>query len=122
VRPAQRRGGARTRGTFGDNRARLSTTDQTTANSRAVGPLAEGSRARAMARRALWRLAPAYARRRARRLGTRGAVARLDAELEHLRERHSEQIERLEDLTRELVLAVEALRREVERVGRRDEG
>lgn len=122
MRPAQRRGGARTRGTFGDNRARLSTTDQTTANSRAVGPLAEGSRARAMARRALWRLAPAYARRRARRLGTRGAVARLDAELEHLRERHSEQIERLEDLTRELVLAVEALRREVERVGRRDEG
>jgi hypothetical protein len=34
----------------------------------------------------------------------------LEADLEHVRERHTEQIERLEDLVRELILALEALR------------
>jgi 2-polyprenyl-3-methyl-5-hydroxy-6-metoxy-1,4-benzoquinol methylase len=40
-------------------------------------------------------------------------VARLQADLEHVRERHTEQIERLEDLARELILAAEHLRRGV---------
>lgn len=37
-----------------------------------------------------------------------------------MRTRHSEQIERLEDLSRELVVAVESLRRDLAR-GERDE-
>jgi hypothetical protein len=91
-----------------------------TAKIRAAGPLGERRRARELARRALWRFAPAYARRRSRRVGTAVAVERLEADLESLRTRHTEQIERLEDLARELVLAVESLRREVAR-GERDE-
>jgi hypothetical protein len=46
-------------------------------------------------------------------------MARLQSELEHVSERHTEQIERLEDLARELVLTAEALRR---RVSERDDG
>ena len=45
--------------------------------------------------------------------GLRQQQARLDqlrAELDHLRERHSEQIDRLEDLTRELIRTAESLR------------
>ena len=42
-------------------------------------------------------------------------LARLQAEFEHVRKRHTEQIERLEDLVRELVLTAESLRREVSR-------
>jgi hypothetical protein len=38
-------------------------------------------------------------------------IERLQADLEHMRKRHTEQIERLEDLTRELVLTAESLRR-----------
>jgi hypothetical protein len=40
-----------------------------------------------------------------------GAIARLEADFEHLRERHTEQIERLEELVRELILTAESLRR-----------
>lgn len=40
-----------------------------------------------------------------------GALRQQEAELEHLAERHSEQIERLEDLTRELILTAEQLRK-----------
>lgn len=40
-----------------------------------------------------------------------GALRQQDAELEHLGERHSEQIERLEDLARELILTAEQLRK-----------
>jgi SAM-dependent methyltransferase len=40
-----------------------------------------------------------------------GAVHRLWEAQEHVAERHSEQIERLEDLTRELILTAESLRR-----------
>jgi SAM-dependent methyltransferase len=40
-----------------------------------------------------------------------GALRQQEAELEHLGERHSEQIERLEDLARELILTAEQLRK-----------
>ena len=92
-----------------------------TATNRAAGPLGEGRRARELARKALWRFAPAYARRRSRRVGTAVAVERLEADFERMRTRHNEQIERLEDLARELVLAVETLRREIARGERSDE-
>jgi hypothetical protein len=68
-------------------------------------------RLRELARRALWRLAPTYARRRTREAETAAALARLEADFEHVRERHTEQIERLEELVRELVLTAESLRR-----------
>jgi hypothetical protein len=66
---------------------------------------------RGLARRALPRIAPVYARRRARAIELEATVRRLEADFEHVRERHTEQIERLEDLVRELVLAAESLRR-----------
>jgi hypothetical protein len=42
-------------------------------------------------------------------------LKRLEADFGHLRERHTEQIERLEDLVRELILAAESLRHGVAR-------
>jgi Tfp pilus assembly protein PilN len=68
---------------------------------------------RALARRALERIAPPYARYRARQAGLLATIARLEADFEHVRERHTEQIERLEDLVRELVATAESLRRAV---------
>jgi SAM-dependent methyltransferase len=41
-----------------------------------------------------------------------GALRQQEAELEHVAERHSEQIERLEDLARELILTAEQLRKD----------
>jgi hypothetical protein len=38
-------------------------------------------------------------------------LGRLEADFEHLRERHTEQIERLEELVRDLILTAESLRR-----------
>lgn len=70
-----------------------------------------GIRLRALARRALQRVAPPYARYRARQAGLLATVARLEADFEHVRERHTEQLERLEDLVRELVATAESLRR-----------
>jgi hypothetical protein len=70
-------------------------------------------RSRELARRAMWRLAPAYARRRTRKATAAATLQRLQDDLEHVSKRHTEQIERLEDLTRELVLTVEILRREI---------
>jgi hypothetical protein len=70
---------------------------------------------RGLARRALPRIAPVYARRRARAIELEATVRRLEADFEHVRERHTEQIERLEDLVRELVLAAESLRRGIAR-------
>ncbi|HST34311.1 MAG TPA: hypothetical protein VLJ80_12425 [Solirubrobacteraceae bacterium] len=87
--------------------------DQITAQARVAGP-ARG--VRALARRALWRLAPGYARRRA----LPAAVERLQADLDHVSTRHSEQIERLEELARELVATAESLRREIARREPRD--
>jgi hypothetical protein len=72
-------------------------------------------RLRPLARRALWRLAPSYARRRAADAGAAARLGRVERELERVGERHDEQIERLEDLVRELILAVESLRRGGER-------
>jgi hypothetical protein len=72
------------------------------------------------ASRILLRTTSPYARHRARQAEMAGAVARLQAEFEHVRERHDEQIERLEDLARELVLAVEALRRDISMREKRD--
>jgi|SRR5271154_1012342 len=78
-------------------------------------------RARRIAAIGLLRVRP-YARYRARQIAVAGTLTRLEADFEHVRERHTEQIERLEDLTRELVLAVESLRRDLATRGRRDEG
>jgi hypothetical protein len=95
--------------------------DQMNAQIRVAGPLAGARRrSRELARSALWRLAPAYARRRSRKAGTAATVQRLAADFEHVSKRHSEQIERLEDLTRELVMTAEALRREIAQREHRD--
>ena len=74
-------------------------------------PPGAGRGLRAIARRVLWRFAPAYASRRAGRGELAAKLARLEADFDHLATRHAEQIERLEDLVRELILAVESLRR-----------
>ncbi|HEY2180648.1 MAG TPA: hypothetical protein VGH09_03150 [Solirubrobacteraceae bacterium] len=97
------------------------TPQQTTAKTRAAGQLVESRRPRELARRALWRFAPGYARRRSGRRGTAATVERLQADFERLRERHTEQIDRLEDLVRELILTAETLRRDIARRERRDE-
>jgi hypothetical protein len=70
---------------------------------------------RELARRALWRFAPAYARRRAGKSALAAAVRRLEADFDHVSKRHGEQIERLEQLARELVATAESLRREIAR-------
>ena len=70
-------------------------------------------------RRMLLRAMPPYARYSARQASTTAALQRLENDFEHIRKRHTEQIERLEDLVRELVQAAESLRREV---ARRDGG
>jgi hypothetical protein len=92
--------------------------DQTRqAAARLADPLRRARRRfRAIARRGLWRLAPAYARKRSRKAETAAALGRLETEVEHVGKRHTEQIERLEDLVRELVLTAESLRREIAQV------
>ncbi|MGH2864098.1 MAG: hypothetical protein ACRDJX_02490 [Solirubrobacteraceae bacterium] len=64
-----------------------------------------------LARGVLWRFAPAYARRRSARVEAAARLGRVEAEVEHIGERHQEQIERLEDLARELIRTAESLRR-----------
>ena len=64
-----------------------------------------------IARGGLARVFPPYARYRARQAATAATLARLQDDFEHIRKRHTEQIERLEDLVRELVLTAEAMRR-----------
>lgn len=71
------------------------------------------TRSRELARRALWRLAPAYARRRSSKSALAATLRRLEADFEHVSKRHGEQIERLEELARELVATAESLRREI---------
>jgi hypothetical protein len=90
----------------------MSTDDQTRQAS-AVAQILQRSRPRlrGLARRGAWRFARPYARRRARESAAEDALARLQADFEHVSRRHTEQIERLEDLVRELVLTVESLRR-----------
>lgn len=88
--------------------------------SAARSPGRSNARIAEVARAGLSKLVPQYARYRARQAEVAGALARLQAEFEHVRERHDEQIERLEDLARELVLAVEALRRDISAREQRD--
>jgi chromosome segregation ATPase len=66
---------------------------------------------RPLAHRLLWRFAPVYARRRSARAEAATRLGRIEAEVERIGERHQEQIERLEDLARELIAAAESLRR-----------
>lgn len=73
------------------------------------------------ASRILLRVAPPYARHRARQARIEETLQRLDADLAYVRKRHAEQIERLEELTRELVLTAEALRREAANRTRREQ-
>jgi hypothetical protein len=91
----------------------MTTAGQTTTQSAAAATRGARARGRALARAAMWRLAPAYARRRARRATAAAALKRLQDDFEHVSKRHGEQIERLEDLTRELVRTAESLRREI---------
>ncbi|HEY2436115.1 MAG TPA: hypothetical protein VGH93_02980 [Solirubrobacteraceae bacterium] len=77
----------------------------------AGAPAAHGLRD--TARRVLRRLARPYLRGRGREAELAAAVSRIQGELEHIRERHGEQIERLEELVRELIATAESLRRAV---------
>jgi hypothetical protein len=80
-------------------------------NTRQTVPHPLRVRVAGIARKALPRVAPSYARYRVRRAEMAATIGRLEADCAHVRERHTEQIERLEDMVRELVLAVESLRR-----------
>lgn len=100
---------------LGDNarqHAAMTIDDQTRPASH-NGSLAQQTRRRLRetARRAIWRLARPCARRRAREAEMAAALGRLEADFGHVRERHDEQIERLEELVRELILTAESLRR-----------
>lgn len=68
-----------------------------------------------MTRPMLRRLLPFYDRYSARQADVSARLDRIESALEKTGERHAEQIERLQEITRELILAVEALRREVDR-------
>jgi SAM-dependent methyltransferase len=70
-------------------------------------------RLRSLLRRLALRFVGPYVRQRAREAELAASVGRLQAELEHMGTRHTEQIERLEDLARELIATAEALRRRV---------
>jgi hypothetical protein len=91
------------------------TADHQTRHTAPIVALVQPSRRRLreIARRGLWWVARPYARRRARDAEVAASVGRLEAELEHVRERHTEQIDRLEELVRELVLTAESLRRAI---------
>ena len=81
----------------------------------AAGDPAEVARpiraARSFARRLARRLARPLLRRRSHEAAMSAGLASLRAEFEHTRTRQGEQIARLEDLARELVLSAESLRR-----------
>ncbi len=92
----------------------MTTDDETMPAARSAQPLRTfRGRLRALARSVLWRVARPYARRRARRVDAFARLARVETELEFVGERHGEQIERLEDLVRELIHTAESLRRGV---------
>jgi SAM-dependent methyltransferase len=102
---------------LGDNgrqpRAMTDDNERTPAISLAQAPRRLRRRLRALASGLLWRLAPGYARRRAARADATARLGRVEAELQRVGERHGEQIERLEDLARELILTAESQRRDV---------
>jgi hypothetical protein len=83
----------------------------TNSPARAPRPLRE--RLRPLARKVIWRVARPYARRRARKAEAGVRLGRLETDLYCVTGRHDEQLERLEDLVRELVLTAEALRRDI---------
>jgi hypothetical protein len=68
-----------------------------------------------MMRRWMLRALPPYARYSVRQATTTAKLDRLEKDFEHFSKRHTEQIERLEDLVNELVLTAESLRREIAR-------
>jgi O-antigen chain-terminating methyltransferase len=70
-------------------------------------------RLRSLAGRLAPRLMGAYLHQRAREADMAASVGRMQSELEHIGTRHAEQIERLEDLSRELIATAEALRRRI---------
>jgi hypothetical protein len=94
---------------LGDN-ARLPAPMNADDQTNAQPPAASHRRLQVIVRRTALRVLRPYMRHRTETVAT---LARLEADLEHVRERHTEQIERLEDLVRELVLSAEALRRAV---------
>lgn len=85
------------------------TSTDTSASPRVLGRLG------GTARRWLLRAFPPYARYSARQASTAAALERLERDFEHIGKRHTEQIERLEDLVRELLATAESLRREIAR-------
>ncbi len=100
---------------MGDNAASQSSMTADDEKRQALEPVATlrslRRRVLSLARTILWRIAPGYARRRAVRAQTPGRLAHVEAEIERVAERHGEQIERLEELGRELILTAESLRR-----------
>jgi molecular chaperone GrpE (heat shock protein) len=87
--------------------------DQNTSAARFALLLSARRRARAVGSRALATLAPPIARRRSRRAELEATLHRLQADFEHVSKRHTEQIERLEDLVSELIVTAEGLRRRI---------
>lgn len=76
-------------------------------------PRTQRDRLESLGRRALGRVAQPYTAQRGREASLEATVARLEAELDRVSARHTEQIERLESFVRELVLTAESLRRGV---------
>jgi hypothetical protein len=91
--------------------------DSTTTTTGAGAAVSASARSptRELVRRAMWRFAPAYGRRRVRQASERDRLRRLELEFERVSERHAEQIDRLEDLARDLVGSVASLRRDLAR-------
>jgi hypothetical protein len=94
--------------------------DQNTSAPRRGAVAGARRRARVLARGVFLRAGGPIARRRMQHAELARAVARLEGDLKHLRERHTEQIERLEDLVRELILTAEELRSLASRQARGD--
>lgn len=97
----------------------MSAAEKSRPDRKAEPPRSPRARLTGTARRILLRTVRPYARYSARQAHTAAALERLESDFEHIRKRHTEQIERLEELVRELVITAESLRREL---GRRDGG
>jgi hypothetical protein len=87
--------------------------DQNTSAARFALLLSARRGARAVGFRAFTKLAGPLARRRFRRAELAATLHRLQADFEHVSKRHTEQIERLEDLVSELIETAEGLRRRI---------
>jgi uncharacterized protein involved in exopolysaccharide biosynthesis len=93
---------------FGDNADSSMTVDHESTPT-AIAPNGLRGRLHPLARRVLWRVARPYAQLRAREAEIETSLAHLQSDSK----RHTEQIARLEDITRELILTAESLRRAV---------